>query len=50
MYTRSEFFQEWVQFPRGKNDDALDCVEIAVRNLLGAADAAPPGVGTIMPY
>ena len=25
VYTQSEFFQEWVQFPRSAHDDALDC-------------------------
>ncbi|MCJ7767086.1 hypothetical protein MUP79_01665 [Candidatus Bathyarchaeota archaeon] len=29
---RSEFWNQWVQFPRGRNDDALDAAEIAVRN------------------
>jgi hypothetical protein len=32
---RSEFYNEWVQFPRGQNDDALDAVEIVVRNTVG---------------
>jgi hypothetical protein len=32
---QSEFYNEWVQFPRGQNDDALDCVEIVVRNTVG---------------
>ena len=31
----SEFKSEWLQFPRGKNDDALDAVEIVLRNLVG---------------
>ncbi len=31
---RSEFWLEWVQFPRGQHDDALDCVEIVTRNVL----------------
>jgi predicted phage terminase large subunit-like protein len=43
-YTQSEFFQEWVQFPRGAHDDALDCVEIMTRNLLGVT-AMPEGRG-----
>jgi phage terminase large subunit-like protein len=32
---RSEFWNEWVQFPRGQHDDALDSVEIVVRNVIG---------------
>jgi len=44
MYTQSEFFQEWVQFPRGRHDDALDSVEIVARNLLGVP-GMPSGVG-----
>jgi hypothetical protein len=43
-YSQSEFFQEWVQFPRGAHDDALDCVEIMARNLLGVT-AMPEGRG-----
>ena len=33
--TKSEFWNEWVQFPRGQYDDALDAVEIVVRNVIG---------------
>ena len=44
MYLQSEFFQEWVQFPRSGHDDALDCVEIIARNLLGVT-ALPEGRG-----
>jgi len=43
-YTQSEFFQEWVQFPRSAHDDALDCVEVMARNLLGVT-AMPEGKG-----
>ena len=41
LLNRSEFWNEWVQFPRGHYDDALDAVEIAVRNILtsGSSDA-----------
>jgi len=35
LLNRSEFWTEWVQFPRGAHDDALDCVEIVTRNVLG---------------
>lgn len=31
---KSEFFNQWVQFPRGEHDDALDCVEFVVSNVL----------------
>ena len=31
-----EFWTEWVQFPRGQHDDALDCVEIVVRKVMGS--------------
>jgi predicted phage terminase large subunit-like protein len=33
---RNEFYRQWVQFPRGEHDDALDCVEIATRGLMPA--------------
>ena len=32
----SEFWSEWVQFPRGQYDDALDAVEIVVRETVGS--------------
>lgn len=35
LQRKSEFWVEWVQFPRGQNDDALDAVEIVVRNVIG---------------
>ena len=28
----SEFLRQWVEFPRGEHDDAVDCVEMAVAN------------------
>ena len=31
----SEFWTEWVQFPRGQHDDALDSVEIVTRETVG---------------
>ena len=37
LLRKSEFWVEWVQFPRGQNDDALDSVEVAVRNIVGAS-------------
>ena len=42
LLRRSEFWNEWAQFPRGQYDDALDSVEIASRNVIpsgGAVDA-----------
>ena len=33
--TRSEFWNQWVQFPRGQYDDAVDSVEIVARNMVG---------------
>jgi len=32
-----EFYSEWVQFPRGGRDDALDSTEIVITNLLKSA-------------
>jgi len=31
----TEFWNEWVQFPRGQHDDALDAVEIVTREIMG---------------
>ncbi len=45
---KGEFFQEWVEFPRGAHDDALDSVEIAVRNLIGG-DKPSEGIGIAFP-
>lgn len=42
LLRRSEFWNEWVQFPRGQNDDALDSVEIVARNVMGHGE---PDVG-----
>jgi len=42
LLERSEFWSEWVQFPRSQYDDALDSVEIAVRNVI--AHKKPVGV------
>ena len=44
MYSQSGFFQQWVQFPRSAHDDALDCVEVMARNLLGVT-SMPEGKG-----
>jgi len=40
LLQRSEFWTEWVQFPRGQHDDALDAVELAVTNLIGIPEPA----------
>jgi len=32
---KHEFVTEWIQFPRGEYDDALDCAEIGLRNVIG---------------
>jgi len=37
----SEFWTEWVQFPRGQCDDALDGVEIVVREVLETGSWSP---------
>jgi len=41
---KHEFWTEWVQFPRGQYDDALDSVEIATRNVIGQPE---PWVATV---
>jgi phage terminase large subunit-like protein len=30
----NKFYQQWVEFPRGANDDALDAAELPVAKLL----------------
>uniref|UniRef100_A0A6M3XTT6 Putative terminase n=1 Tax=viral metagenome TaxID=1070528 RepID=A0A6M3XTT6_9ZZZZ len=40
LLQRSEFWNEWVQFPRGQYDDALDSVEIAIRNVIATPEPA----------
>jgi len=35
LLQRSEFWDQWVSFPRGQFDDALDATEIVTRNILG---------------
>lgn len=37
LLDNSEFFNEWVQFPRGQYDDAVDSVELVVRNVITSA-------------
>jgi len=39
LLRRSEFWTEWVQFPRGQHDDAIDAVEIVTRNVIGRPKA-----------
>jgi predicted phage terminase large subunit-like protein len=40
LLNRSEFWTQWVQFPRGLHDDAVDCVELVVSNVIGATPKA----------
>ena len=35
---RSEFFKQWVEFPRGQHDDGIDCVDLVVSNVLNEGD------------
>lgn len=35
LLNRGEFWTQWVQFPRGQHDDAIDCVELVVSNVIG---------------
>jgi len=39
LLQRSEFWTEWVQFPRGQHDDALDATEIVIRNIFTTTKA-----------
>ena len=39
LLRRGEFWHEWVQFPRGQYDDALDAVEIVTRNVISVPEA-----------
>lgn len=32
----NEFYREWIEFPRGKHDDAIDCAELVVSNIVNA--------------
>jgi predicted phage terminase large subunit-like protein len=34
LLNKTEFWTQWVQFPRGQHDDAVDCVELVVSNVL----------------
>jgi predicted phage terminase large subunit-like protein len=38
---KSEFYRQWIQFPKAAHDDALDCVELVVSNTVGSSDRAP---------
>jgi len=42
LLNRSEFWTEWVQFPRGQHDDAIDCVEMVVSKIIGSGSKANP--------
>ena len=35
---RGEFFKQWIEFPRGNHDDAIDCVDLVVSNVLAEGD------------
>jgi len=34
LINKGEFWREWVQFPRGQHDDAVDCVDLVVSRLI----------------
>jgi predicted phage terminase large subunit-like protein len=36
LLNHSEFWTQWVQFPRGQHDDAVDCVELVVSKVMSA--------------
>jgi predicted phage terminase large subunit-like protein len=38
LLNHSEFWTEWVQFPRGQHDDAIDCVELVVSKLISKGE------------
>ena len=42
LLNHSEFWTEWVQFPRGQHDDALDCVDLVVNKIVGVGPKANP--------
>lgn len=41
LLRRSEFWTEWVQFPRGQYDDALDATEMVVSKIVKAQPSKP---------
>jgi predicted phage terminase large subunit-like protein len=40
LLNRSEFWTQWVQFPRGQHDDAIDCVELVASKIVGSSPKA----------
>jgi len=40
LLNRGEFWLEWVQFPKGAHDDALDATELVVKQLVGVPQPA----------
>ena len=36
LLNKGEFWTEWVQFPRGQHDDAVDAVELVVSKIVGS--------------
>lgn len=41
LLRRSEFWTEWVQYPRGQHDDALDATEMVVSRVIAKKPAKP---------
>jgi predicted phage terminase large subunit-like protein len=41
LLNNSEFWTEWVQFPRGQHDDALDAVELVVSRIVSSQASEP---------
>jgi predicted phage terminase large subunit-like protein len=35
LLNKGEFWTQWVQFPRGQHDDAIDCVDLVVNSIVG---------------
>jgi predicted phage terminase large subunit-like protein len=42
LLNKGEFWTQWVQFPRGQHDDAVDCVELVVSKIVGCGPQANP--------
>lgn len=41
LLNKGEFWTEWVQFPRGQHDDAIDAVELVVSHVIGGPKPNP---------
>ncbi len=35
---RGEFLKQWVEFPRGEHDDAIDCADLVISNVMNEGD------------